>query len=364
MGQQTKVRDEINRRVLAGTYQPGGRIDTCRKLADEFSVSTQTVTRAIRELCLRGILFTNSRGCYVSPHEHRASESSERSESDTICVLLPRGVRKRKVELPGHLMAALQPLYGRFLQEGLDVRTLHVIEAAHSAMPYIPVDRIAEHKFRGLVCIDIYDLMYLKELAELGCALVALDVDAGRVGVDSAQFDHGGSTGKLVAAMFADGARKIGFVGGPLSTGAKTSRRFDSSPLGRFNAWRAATTALGLEAGPELLGELENSRQPQDYTDATDRLLAANPDLDAILTESPVLVANHLIETGQMRPGLRVSGWVTEAPPASLRDAISHWALCSYEELACEGAKLLVRRLQEPEAKVLRSVVECPVQAS
>ncbi len=62
-----RIREELRRRVLDGTYRPGQRIPSEPRLAQEFGVSRGTVERAIRGLVEEGVLVREQgRGTFVA----------------------------------------------------------------------------------------------------------------------------------------------------------------------------------------------------------------------------------------------------------------------------------------------------------
>lgn len=62
------VTEALRTRIADGVYRPGERIPSVEALADEFSVSTITIRRAIRELALGGVLIgRQGRGVFVTP---------------------------------------------------------------------------------------------------------------------------------------------------------------------------------------------------------------------------------------------------------------------------------------------------------
>jgi DNA-binding transcriptional regulator YhcF (GntR family) len=62
-----QVRSQIAAQVEGGTLQPGDRLPTVRRLADELGLATNTVARAYRELEQSGTIETRGRaGSFVT----------------------------------------------------------------------------------------------------------------------------------------------------------------------------------------------------------------------------------------------------------------------------------------------------------
>ena len=57
-----QIRSQLAARVDSGALQPGDRLPTVRRLADDLGVATNTVARAYRELEQSGVIETRGRG--------------------------------------------------------------------------------------------------------------------------------------------------------------------------------------------------------------------------------------------------------------------------------------------------------------
>ena len=57
-----QIRSQVADHVTSGALQPGDRLPTVRRLAEELGVATNTVARAYRELEQSGVIETRGRG--------------------------------------------------------------------------------------------------------------------------------------------------------------------------------------------------------------------------------------------------------------------------------------------------------------
>jgi DNA-binding transcriptional regulator YhcF (GntR family) len=57
-----QIRSQVAGQVASGALQPGDRLPTVRRLADDLGVATNTVARAYRELEQSGVIETRGRG--------------------------------------------------------------------------------------------------------------------------------------------------------------------------------------------------------------------------------------------------------------------------------------------------------------
>ena len=83
-----QLADALAGQIEAGTYRPGDRIPSVRKLRDQFGVSLTTVLEACRVLEDRGLIVAKAQsGHYVRPRQPRLRSEPEESK--------PTGVARR-----------------------------------------------------------------------------------------------------------------------------------------------------------------------------------------------------------------------------------------------------------------------------
>ncbi|GLW64734.1 hypothetical protein Arub01_29780 [Actinomadura rubrobrunea] len=64
----------VRKRIASGEYPPGSKLPTARELAEEFGISSRTVTDAFAILREAGeVVGVRGRGVFVRPEEHKDS---------------------------------------------------------------------------------------------------------------------------------------------------------------------------------------------------------------------------------------------------------------------------------------------------
>jgi len=84
-----QLREDVRRRVAAGTLAPGTRLPPVRKLAEELGLAPNTVAKAYRELEHLGVIETRGRaGSFVSGDRvGRAAREAAREYADRVIAL-------------------------------------------------------------------------------------------------------------------------------------------------------------------------------------------------------------------------------------------------------------------------------------
>lgn len=82
-----QIIDRVVLAIAAGDLKPGARLPTVRKMAIDLQVNPNTVSRAYREMEIRGILKTQrGTGTFVAPAPSGAEDSAKRREFlETFC---------------------------------------------------------------------------------------------------------------------------------------------------------------------------------------------------------------------------------------------------------------------------------------
>ena len=66
-----QVGDDLRHKIDAGDYRPGTRLPSVRQLATDYSVSSQTVQRALRELSQAGLVVAQQGRAFFVRDPHR-----------------------------------------------------------------------------------------------------------------------------------------------------------------------------------------------------------------------------------------------------------------------------------------------------
>ena len=239
-------------------------------------------------------------------------------------------------------------------------------DSQHKAVHFPPA-MLAESHLDGLFTVELFDLWYMAELKVVQPRLVALDVDATGVGVDSVAFDNLGSAAEIVRRLAVRGARRIAFIGGPLSGPKVATLRtpyanlFDPCAQERFNGWRAGMLGAGLDPAADLVA-LVPHRDTQHVAAAVTRLLAKQPWPDAIVAEDPFAVRQALRAADGLAAKIPVAGWADSTSAASLRADIDLLAMLDVQRLGVAGLELMARRRQNPGGEVERCLLAPAIQ--
>jgi DNA-binding LacI/PurR family transcriptional regulator len=233
------------------------------------------------------------------------------------------------------------------------------------ATPYLSPDELKPYDLEAVLVLGIYDLRYLMSLSAAQQSLVALDVDAADLGIDSILFDHLASGVAMVKELARRGARRIAFVGGPFAPlrpgGASLESGYDACTRERYDAWRAGMRASGLPFDDPQLLYVTGDRSDAETRRATRRLLEQAVRPDAILAEQPKSVHLALKDAGEDALGIPVAGW---ASPEVFRSRHQHFELCSiggFEAVGPAAVEVLEERLEKPRGPVQRRLAFPPI---
>ena len=296
-----QVREELKTRVLDGRLAPGKRLPPERDLMAWGNVSRHTVRMAIGELVREGVLRRErGRGTFVCP---------------PVKARVRRGAAPRRPnQRVGVLMPSLEAgFYARLVgasEAALKLAGYHMVLSNYGAVPAQEQQAMAamvHDGVRGLLVFPSYNSFmnpYYHELARRRHPLVLLDGPVDGVEADLIACDGFGGARDGVAALLAQGCRRIGFIGG------------------HFTAWTARERLAGFQRGlweahrpcpPELIREGPFTREFG--CQAVQDLLRAHPDLDGLF------IAVHEIAEGAVQ-GLQRLG---RRIPADIR-------LCTFGE--------------------------------
>lgn len=345
------VKNFILDQIRDSPFLPGDKIPSVRDIARTCRVGPQTVSKAVSELVSEGVLTTlHGKGCFVSDY---GGNGGGRDTKIRTVGIMANDVRN--LYSAGLGAQAFPHLQIKLYDARYHVTLLQCVRSTSYDFPYTSPREIAAQKLAGLATFGIYDLLYLAQLTHVGVPLVALDVDATEVRVDSVHFDHVNSSARMVRTLYELGARRIGFYGGPLEPKNKGDRVYhDPCANERYYGWRAGMIGAGMPPDEDLLLKTD-SRSSKNAPQELEAWFARGPVPDAIVTEYPGIVMEFLAKrNGRERP--LVAAWTNSAPTSEGPDVYS---ICDFERMGKVGADLLLQRLgNEAENRVLRQQID------
>lgn len=344
------VKEYILKNIREGRYRIGERIETVREIARSSKASAPTVSRAIQELARTGLLRAEQgRGCFLAGN--RLGDSNQPSTQTLGILVLDRAFP----DGDGALGDCVRPIQNRFFRDEYNLLFLRGLDSIQKDYPYVPPRRLGIQGLSGLIVLALYDLLYLAELKAFGTPLVALDVDASSILVDSVTFDNVASSARLVRELHTKGARRIAMFGGPYQARpGKLRIRFDPCAFERMQGWRSGMETCGLQPEPALCWDVDE-RTTEAAELSLRRNLVAGRIPDAIMTEFPDLTMKVLRENG-LEGGVLVAGWDAKSK-ACKRPRMDVEALCDFEALGRVGSEVLQRRMQGEDGTVVRELI-------
>lgn len=337
----------IRSRILSGQIAPGGRLEPVRDLAKKLKHGQATVVRAIEMLVQEGYLLTQDRkGIYV------AQRSAWQPVPRNIAVLtgVPTGFSASALADTPYLsgVSVLQEAMVR----GGDRVSLHgcvYYPSGPILRRYTPPRNLALDSMDAIVAAGIYELPYLASLLELGLPVVAYDVDASAVRMDSVFVDDVDSAFALTNVLLDQGHRKVAYVGGPRNSPRREQLwNYDPCAVIRADGYRLAMRQRGLE---ERLFHCDWSSNKQAQTL---RVLEQASDCAALVCSGPV------DETLLAERKIARAIWTNEKPdvwPEQLV-AVAH---CDQAEMGRALEDALRFRLEHAEAPIQRRPIRAHV---
>lgn len=346
-----RVADFIIEKIRRKGYPPGARIESIRQMARRMAISPLTASRAVDKLVRDGWLKTHpGKGCFVAL---ASGQETATPRTRTVTTLLHMRWSE-PAPMPASFTQALERIQARLLAQKINVLSRPVIMEPQGPEPYVPLVTLAEQEPEALVTVGVGDLEFLGRLRRLGRPVVATDVNATFVGLDSVFFDHALSAAQMVRALLKRGARRIAFIGGPLTpTTPGNAVYFDPCAPDRLEAWRAAMTASGLEARDAwVIGTPR--RQLHLKPDELREFFSGPEAPDAVITEFAESVRTALAEIGLSR--IPIAAWCGAEEEAALRERIAVTACCNFRTLGEEAARMVLDRLEGARSEGVRRV--------
>lgn len=329
-----ELADSMKSRIATGELAAGAKLESIRAIAKREGLSGFTVSKAIDLLVEQGYLRkSNRRGAFVLGKEKREKKGLN------IGVLVPM----LPVELDRH--GDLQRLIGEF--QGLarhghriSVHCCFFYPGEWHVRKWLPAQELGDLGLDALIITTIHDYTYLAELAQLRIPMVAVDVDAACLSIDSVAFDNMPSAFELTRVLIKRGHKRIIYLGGPLPPRVPhEDYHYDPSATERAEGYRLAMRIFA--PGAETL-EFHNevSRSEEHWRNSLLNALNDAPDATAIVTEGPIAPEDLFgrdIEVARF--------CASGTPPSPGTVAVAE---CDYTKLGGAAARLLEDIIENP----------------
>ncbi len=351
------VRQLVLQRIENQDYALGSQVDSFRALARSTGTSTIAVYRALTQLVSEGYLRNEPRrGYFVT----RPSSGGNAQRAGTVGLLVCRP--QQAGDLSSDFRDVMTTVQTNFMRKERSILVLGALVSGTAPKVYMSPEAVVERQLEGVLTYAIYDLPYLASLAAVQRNVVALDVDSSDVAVNSVSFDNLAAGCELVRRLYARGARRIAFMGGPFPppTPDMPGVIYDPAARERFDGWRLGMQLSGLSPDEELvfLAQYRDNREVGAFIAGSLRK-SAPP--DAIVTEFPDGVCAALDANGVKPGAIPVACWSDSSAAAGWPAAVGCGALCDFKELAKQGAEVLAQRMEKPGPKAERRRIPLPI---
>jgi len=332
-----RVTSTLRARILSGELRPGEKLETVRELAEILKHGQAAIVRGIERLVDEGFLVTYDRkGTYVSERANWKPIPRNVAILTGVPTSFSASVLAKSTHLAG--LTELQ----RLLVESGDQLSLHgcvFYPNGPVERRFTPPRKLALDSMDAIVAAGIYELSYLGLLQELEIPVIAYDVDASAVRMDSVFVDEVEAAFLLTQALLKRGLRRVAFLAGPRNA-PRRERLWNYDPAQglREDGYRLAMRATGLT--PEILH--------QDW--AGDEVTQG---LDGLPNSAGIVTSGELADLRLSARGFAVAGWSS----VPLAECPAHVvAACSVEhaQMGAQAGELVNWRLNHLDAPIQR----------
>lgn len=344
---RSTVASAIRSRIIAGELSPGAKLESVRDLARDLKHGQATIVRAIELLVEEGYLRTlNRQGTYVA--ERTAWLPAPRNIA--ILTGVPTTFSEAALTEAKHLsgIGVLQDA----VQRGGDRVSLH--GCVHYPLGpvirrYTPPRNLALDTMNAIVAAGIYELAYLGQLQEFGIPILAYDVDATAVRMDSVFVDEVDAAFRLTLGMLARGHRHIALLRGPLNSRRREQLwNYDPSHAAREDGYRLAMRQGGLAE------HVFHSDWNSDVNSKARQMLDASPQITAVISVTPL---NDSVLRGR---NVDVAAWTSQS--GKPQDRVVLAALNDQKTMGETAVEVLRWRLENPEGPIQRRAIRCKLE--
>lgn len=334
--------------IMSGALASGSRLDSVRAIAGSQGLSVTTVCRAIDLLEKEGLVRRVERsGVFVGGREDVAEKKLK--QIGVITASAPGFVASqmyREIIIP----AVQRSILKRGCRFGMHYCWYRPND--ESGLEYVPAVEFADSGLDGMFLLGIYDHHYLSDMARLKAPMVAYDIDASYLGIDSVFVDNTRGSFELTRHLIEQGHTSIVYVGGPgPGLYGDIHHGFDPSAVERATGYRLAMQMLAPDLTPRVY-HASRERTSKGFVGAVERALREVPDCTAMVTEGggghPEIKKRN-IHLAYFRPE-RVE---------TFPDDTTAIAVCDFVKMAERSAELLAKRMDDP----FRPVERCAIPA-
>ncbi len=291
-----RVAENIRARILSGAAKPGEKLESVRVLADRLKHGQATVVRALERLASEGFLVTKDRqGTYV------ADRTAWRPIPRNVAILtgVPTPFSAGLLSQAQHF-SGLAVMQQQLVESG-DRVSLHgcvFYPCGPIERRYTPPQKLALDRMDAIVAAGIYELAYLGQLQELKIPVIAYDVDASAVRMDSVFVDEIAAAFQLTTVLLKRAIRRVVFLAGPQNSPDRATQwNYDPANGLREDGYRLAMRQAGVE--PEIL-----------HADwAGDEVTAA---LETLPDSAAILISGNVNDPRLTSRANPVAGWSNE----------------------------------------------------
>jgi DNA-binding transcriptional regulator YhcF (GntR family) len=332
-----RVASTLRARILSGELAPGARLETVRELAETMKHGQAAIVRGIERLVDEGLLVTYDRkGTYVSER----TEWKPVPRNIAILTGVPTSFSASVLAQATHL-SGLNELQRLLIGAGEQLSLHGCVFYPNGPVErrYTPPRKLALESMDAIVAAGIYELAYLGQLLELELPVIAYDVDASAVRMDSVFVDETEAAFQLTQALLKRGHRRIALLAGARNA-PRRERIWNYDPAQglREDGYRLALRAAGLE--PEILH--------QDW--AGDEVTKG---LDALPAGAGVVTAGDLADPRLSARGFTVAGW-SAAPLSELPAQVAAVSGSDHAQMGTVAGELVRWRLEHLDAPIQR----------
>ncbi len=193
--------NSIIEKIASGEFEEGGKLPSESQLMKEFSTSRITVTRALKELELTGIIYREKgRGSFVAPKEDK--------QNKVISLIIPH-----KADFFSGGQQYVRSVY-KYCQKRGYLCSVHYSEQSSKKERAILED-ITGHKVAGIILypIDSRNIDIISRIMIKGCPIVLLDRKLNEILLSVVESDNYQGALDAVNYLLDKGHQRIAFVG-------------------------------------------------------------------------------------------------------------------------------------------------------
>jgi DNA-binding LacI/PurR family transcriptional regulator len=343
---------QIQRKVLTGELKPGVRLDSIRKLSEKEKLSPVTVTKAIDSLVQKGYLKKEERRGIFVAGDPNGNKLKKRA-----------GILIRHLSsAAGSSSSSLSLVQKSMARMGCFMSVHGISWHPHGTkLEYVPVDIIGSYEFDCIITVCIYDYHYLAKLSEFNVPIVAYDVDASHLGIDSVFYDNTLGAFLLTKHLIESGHTNIAFVGGPVARPfhrEEAEMHMDPCAVERAEGYRMAMQTFLPEAPVHVFHSLYE-RNEEGTEEALKKLLDTFPECTVIVSENALNPAKFKREDIKLAYFSSSPGG---EPAKECPENTAAVALCDSSLMAETAVELLELRIQDPLKPVRREPIPVKIQ--